>query len=147
MKKVFTFFFILLAMFSCQDETDPLHPIFDRDWVFTGYQSSWAPNPTFYPISDSLYTYRFNSNGDFSKTLGSYELTGTFQIEEDQVNQREFLFLEYDQRSYQLHQSSNGFPLIHSCTAGSETLVFEDSETLFGSWSACDGPILFFARK
>ncbi|NVJ86415.1 MAG: hypothetical protein HWE15_08940 [Algoriphagus sp.] len=147
MKKVFGTFFIILVIFSCQDETDPIHPVFDRDWVFSGYQSSWSPDPTFYPISDSLYTYRFNSNGDFSKIIGSYTLTGTFEIEDDQVNEREYLLLEYDEDSYQLHRNSNGFPLIHSCNAGIETLFFEDPETLFGSWSACDGPVLFFTRK
>ncbi|MCS5490951.1 hypothetical protein [Algoriphagus limi] len=147
MKKLFGALFFLLVVLSCQDDTDPLDPIFDREWIFSGYQSSSVPNPTFYPISDSLYTYRFKSNGDFTKFIGNYELNGSFQIIEDQVNQREYLTLEYDQQSYQLHRDADGFGLIHSCEAGSETLFFEDPETLIGSWSACDGPVLFFIRK
>ncbi|TDK44088.1 hypothetical protein [Algoriphagus formosus] len=147
MKKAHLLLFVLFISFSCQDDVDPVHPIFDWNWVFSGYQSSWSADPTFNPISDSLYIYQFQENGSFSKTIGSNKLTGTFQIEEDQSNQREFLSLDFDDASIELHQNSDGFPLIHSCTGVSETLVFEEEGTLFGSWSACDGPTLFFTRE
>ncbi|MDF2156385.1 hypothetical protein [Algoriphagus sp. CAU 1675] len=147
MKKLILFSLVLVTLFSCQETSNPENSMFSREWVFSGYQSSWSADMNFHPISDSLYIYRFNENGSFTKFLGTYELSGSYELKEDPVNQREYMLLEYSQSSYQLHQDSDGFPLIHSCSPGSETLTFQDSNTLTGSWNACDGPILFFTKE
>lgn len=147
MKKIIFFSLVMFALFSCQETTDPQQPFIGQEWVFSGYQSSWSSDLSFHPISDSLYIYRFEENGGFSKFLGPYELTGSYQIKEDPSNQKEYMVLEYSQISYQMHHDSDGFPLIHSCSPGSEILTFKDSNTLIGAWSACDGATLFFTRE
>lgn len=144
--------FLLLALlitssFSCLDDELPLQAEFPQKWVFSGISSSWVANPEITPVVDSLYYYELREDGTFTKFIGEFELNGTFEKEGDLSNEAEYLIFKYDQETYLEDRERDGFGLIHYCGQDFEPFYYVDSNTIRGSWGACDGPNLYFERQ
>lgn len=124
-------------LFSCEGTDDPINPDFPIQYYLTGYQGSYTPNPTYVPVTDSLYFYNLNEDGTFQKQIGEEIALGTFtEVSlQDGTNAVELTFE---------NPESN---LIHSCYFGQEYFTIQPDESWVGQWQACDGPFLFFQEK
>lgn len=137
---------VILLFGSCKETVDPLPSEKENVWVFSGFEQLFSPNPQFFTVQDSMYTYQFEENGRFIKKLGEFELTGNYVVNSEWNTNGDTYVLEYDANSLELHESNTEFPLIHTCFEGVEYMVLEEENTLKGSWGSCDGPTLYFSK-
>lgn len=72
---------------------------------------------------------------------------GNYETVADADNNPEYLVFRYDQETYLEDRERDGFGLIHYCGQDYEPFSFVDSNTIKGSWGACDGPNLYFERR
>ena len=86
--------------------------------------------------------YRLEADGSFVKTIGQYQLAGTYDFED--LEGKTYVTLNFDEASIQLHEEKY---LIHYCGQHHEYFNVLDSKTVVGSWGQCDGPNFYFRRK
>ncbi len=133
---LFLFFAAMLSFSSCDSAGDPDFSGFPIQYKLVAYQASFIPNPTYVPVSDSLYFYNFYKDGTFQKQVGTEKTEGKFEeVTRDEMNYLELYFDEPES------------PLIDGCYGGQELLVVKPELELEGTWSHCDGPTLFFKGK
>ncbi len=133
-------------LFSCNEFANPDSNDLPQEWILKGYKSVWVPQDGITPITDSTYFYNLNTDGSFVKTIGQFELTGTFEFETGPEGQN-YVTLTYDEASLKLDEESGSWGLIHYCGQNFEPFTILDSKTVQGSWGECDGPILIFNRR
>lgn len=147
MRRFLLFAMLITSLISCQESEKPAVAEFPQTWVFSGYSSSWVANPEITPVVDSLYYYELRKDGTFTKFIGEFELVGTYEVEDDTTNDSEYLVLKYDQETYLEDRERDGIGLIHYCGQDFEPFYYVSSNTIRGSWGACDGPNLYFERQ
>ncbi|WP_134200083.1 hypothetical protein [uncultured Algoriphagus sp.] len=147
MRRFSLYFLVIVFLSACKEDENPTLAEFPQKWVFSGISSSWEANPVINPIADSLYYYELNENGTFTKFIGEFELHGNYETVADADNNPEYLVFRYDQETYLEDRERDGFGLIHYCGQDYEPFSFVDSNTIKGSWGACDGPNLYFERR
>lgn len=147
MRPVSILLLTIVGLFSCSADESPSLNTMPQTWVFSGTASSWVADPQITPIVDSLYYYQLREDGTFTKFIGEYELEGTYEMSDDHTNDAKYLTFHYDQATYLEDRERDGFGLIHYCGQDYEPFVFIDSNTIKGSWGACDGPHMYFERK
>ncbi|WP_268033383.1 hypothetical protein [Algoriphagus sp. PAP.12] len=138
---------LITILFSCHENENPSLAEFPQKWVLAGYFSVWMPENGIVPITDSLYYYELRKDGTFTKFIGEFELDGTYEKGKDELYNRDNIIFQYDQETYLEDRERGAFGLIHNCGMDSEYFSFVDSNTIRGSWGACDGPNLYFERQ
>lgn len=113
-----------------------------QEWHLIGYKGGWIPQEDITPIEDSTYHYRLEADGSFVKTIGQYQLAGTYNFED--FEGKTYVTLNFDETSIQLDAEKN---LIHYCGQDYEYFTVKDAKTIAGNWSECDGPNLYFERR
>lgn len=145
MKNVLFILFLSFILLSCNETENPDISEMPQEWVLVGYKSGWVPEMDMVSIKDSIYNYRLEADGSFVKTIGKYQLTGTYDF--DTYEDRQYINLNYDEASIQLNEEYGSWGLIHYCGQHYEPFLIVDSKTVRGSWSECDGPNLYFKRR
>ncbi len=146
MKNAVLLLLFVSFFFSCQENETPDVSEMPQEWILKGYKSGWIPEKDIVPIKDSVYRYNLRQDGSFVKTIGHYQLTGTYDFETG-TEGGNFVTLNYDEASVKLDEESGSWGLIHYCGQTYEPFVILDSKTVRGSWSECDGPNLYFERR
>lgn len=146
MKNVLLLLLLSFLIFSCEEFENPDVTEMPQEWILKGYKSSWVPQDDITPIPDSTYFYRLKADGSFVKTIGEYNLSGTYNFETGSEGEK-FVFLNYDEASFKISQEWGGWGLIHYCGQDYEIFKILNSKTVQGSWGSCDGPILIFSRR
>lgn len=135
----------LLASFlllSCEEIQNPDVSGMPQEWYLIGYKGGWTSQEDITPIKDTIYHYRLEADGSFVKTIGQYQLAGTYDFED--FEGKTYVTLNFDEASIQLHEEKY---LIHYCGQHHEYFNVLDSKTVVGSWGQCDGPNFYFRRK
>lgn len=143
-----TLFLLLLSglLISCEVFENPDSSEMPQKWILKGYKSVWVPQDDLTPISDTTYFYNLEADGSFVKTIGTYNLSGTYNFETGPEDQK-FIYLNYDDESFKISQEWGGWGLIHYCGQDYEIFEILNSKTVQGNWGSCDGPTLIFDRK
>ncbi|MHA7130401.1 hypothetical protein [Algoriphagus namhaensis] len=145
MKRCLFVISLVTFLYSCTASEEPISV--EEIWSFTGYSCSFCSNPNeFFPVSDSTYYYTFRPDSSFTKNIGTFELSGRYEVETTPDDQT-YLVLQYNQASVDLDRNNKVWPgLIHYCGQEYEPLLIQDDGKLIGSWGACDGPRLVFEK-
>lgn len=143
MKNLILITFLTCTLFSCSKD------IIDKKFDLEEYPQKWQLIKMTGQIPSSEKTgidmewqefYLLNSNGTFIKSREQNGLvseeSGTFSLEESNNEKHLVLFYDFDNA------------LIGSCYSSElkEELVLKSDNSLFSTWSACDGPGLEYER-
>jgi hypothetical protein len=136
MKQLFIFALISFFAFSCDfnDEPDPLNTA--EQWKLAGYSIPFSKIPGIVTVQDSAFVYTLFATGEFTKTVGKNELTGTF--EKGTLADRTTI-------TFNFLTPKN--LLIHSCFQGKEQYFIDGSGQMIGTWDSCDGTKLYFNKE
>lgn len=136
MKQLVLHAIISIFAFSCDfnDEPDPLNTA--EQWKLAAYSNKLSSTPGIVTVQDSAFVYTLFSTGEFTKTVGQNELSGTF--EKGVLGGNTTI-------TFNFATSKN--LLIHSCTQGQEQYFIDGSGQMIGTWDTCDGSKLYFKKE
>nr|WP_294924565.1 hypothetical protein [uncultured Flavobacterium sp.] len=144
MKKTVIVFILMLSLISCSNDSDDSKSKVAIDyygkWTLVKMSGSIPNSETTGSKMDWQESYVFNTDGTFTKIRLRDNITtkssGTFVIQK-----------EDDYISFSLKHSKNN-EIIGNCSGGdlSEFLSINKENLLQSSWSACDGPGLFYDK-
>lgn len=136
MKQLVLLALISFFAFSCDfnDEPDPLNTA--EQWKLAAYSNKLSATPGIVTVQDSAFVYTLFSTGEFTKTVGQNELTGTFK--------RGVLG---DSKTIAFTYETPKNLLIHSCSPGKEQYFIDASGQMIGTWDTCNGTKLYFAKE
>ncbi|MEN2280685.1 hypothetical protein AAGF08_01005 [Algoriphagus sp. SE2] len=136
MKKFSIFALLTLMVLSCNFNEMPELREESQIWSLVGYQVNISGDKKYTSIQDSAYVYSLLPDGSFTKTVGDYEIEGSYEKGlEDGLTRFKFFY------------STKNSLLIHSCMQDEEDYFINSQGQLTGTWDACDGPKLFFDKK
>lgn len=136
MKKISIFAFIAFVALSCNFNEIPELREESQNWVLAGYQVNISGDMKYTSIQDSAYVYSLLPDGSFTKTVGDFEIEGSYEKSfEDGLTRFKFLY------------TTKNSLLVHSCTVDSEDYFINSKGQLTGTWDACDGPKLYFDEQ
>ncbi len=135
MKQIFIFCLFAVFAFSCDfnDEPNPLSSA--EQWKLAGYSNAFSSTPGFVNVQDSAFVYTLFATGEFTKTVGNNELSGTF--EKGKLG---------DNATITFNFATPKNILIHSCTQGKEQYFIDGTGQMIGTWDTCDGTKLYFKK-
>lgn len=136
MKNLSIFSLLAIIAFSCNFSELPEYKDGNQKWALAGYQVDLEGDLEYTSIQDSAYVYTMMPDGTFTKTVGEYELSGTYEESfSDGLTKYRF--------QYGTQQSL----LIHSCSTDFEDYFINSKGQLTGTWDSCDGPKLYFDKE
>jgi hypothetical protein len=104
----------------------------------SGYQTwGFGGDSGLIATPDTAYTYLFRSDGTFLKTVGNETSSGTYDREKriyDTHGKKTVYLLNFSEDR-----------LVHSCSGSTEQLALDESGTLSGGSSPCDGPTNYYS--
>lgn len=134
MKSPFSILLLASLLFSCIESENQ----FPQTWKLDGHRTyGFGGDTGFIATPDSLYTYLFNSDGTFLKTVGAETSTGSFVREEriyDTHGKKTVYILNFNEDQ-----------LVHSCSNLMEQLERDEAGVLSGGSAPCDGPTNYFS--
>lgn len=125
---------LTVLFFSCIEFENK----FPQTWKLDGHRTyGFGGDSGFVATPDSTYSYAFNSDGTFLKTVGMETAIGSFVREERNY--------ETHGKKYVYILTFNENKLVHSCSNLMEQLALDNSGVLSGGSAPCDGPTNYFS--
>lgn len=136
MKSSICILLLTFLLFSCIESENK----FPQKWKLDGHRTyGFGGDTGFIATPDSSYTYLFNSNGTFLKTVGSETSSGSF------VKEKREHMTHGKKTVYILNFTEN--KLVHSCSNLVEQLMMDEAGVLSGGSAPCDGPTNYFSLQ
>lgn len=133
MKSSLSILLLIFIMLSCIESENQ----FPQTWKIIGHRTyGFGGDTGLISTPDSTYTYLFNRDGTFLKTVGKETATGTYEREKRD-------YQEGGKRTVYILLFPDG-KLAHSCSGQTEQLFLDNDGILSGGSAPCDGPTNYF---
>ena len=139
MKKLNVLFLLLITIFSCSKDEQTSQKTIEGKWKLVQMSGSIPNSETTGTKMEWQESYIFNNDGTFKKSRQrngiDTEIMGTYQLIDS--NNEKIIELTYSKEN----------EIIGSCQSKlKESMVFENENVFFSTWSYCDGPGLKYKK-